>query len=107
VRSDCPKVKEDVSAFVIATFPPSGKVARVKVERVKTGEVNGIPVYRTVFGAVENLPKPEKDTVYIVSVLVLQAVPHRSDLVAPDTTPESVVRNTKGQIVAVKGFQII
>jgi len=92
---------------IIATFPPSGQVARVSVKRQKVGEVNGIPIYANKFGEVQNLPPPQPDTVYIVSILVLQACPQRSDLVAPDTTPAGAIRDEQGKIIGVRGFQVI
>lgn len=109
VKEDCPnKVSngKDIEPYIITRIAPSGKVARVQTKRVKVSEIDGIPVYRTFFGEVENLPAPEKDTIYIVSILVLQAE-NRSDLVAPDTTPQSAVRDSQGKIIAVKGFQVI
>ena len=92
---------------VKAVFPPSGKVARVSVQRVQAGEINGVPVYANKFGEVENLPEPQPNTVYIVSLLVLQACPDRRDLVAPDTSPQGAVRDEQGRIIGVRGFQII
>ena len=97
----------DENGNVVATFPPSGQIARVKTSREKVGEINGIPVFKTVFGKVEDLPESQPDTVYIVSLLVLQACPDRHDLVAPDTSPQGAVRDEQGRIIGVKGFQII
>ena len=111
VKNECPnKVnsEKDIEPYVIAQFPPNDTVARVQTKRVKVSEIDGIPVYRTFFGEVENLPAPEKDTIYIVSILVLQAVKgKRTDVICPDTTPPSAVRDSQGKIVAVKGFQTI
>ena len=116
-------------------IPPSGKIARVEVLQENDGEINGIPIVRTSFGAVEGLPAPsicancsnnslyggscqctagglpsdckdfEPIEVYIVSTLVAQAIDGRKDIVAPDTSPESAVRDEQGRIVAVKRFQ--
>jgi len=86
-------------------IPPSGKTARVKTEQQVVGEIEGIPVVRTAIGDVEGLPEPRENVVYIVSTLVAQAVPHREDVVAPDTSPQGVVRDSEGRIVGVKRFQ--
>jgi len=90
---------------------PSGKVARVTVKRKKIGEINGIPVYRNEFSEVEGLPFPKRGVIYIVSILVQQALKlrgiKRKDVVSPDTSPEGVVRDKNGKIVGTKGFQII
>lgn len=105
------KVYFEDGETVKAVIKPSGEVARVTVVRKKIGEVNGIPVYRNVFGKVEGLPKPKKGVYYIVSTLVQQAVrsrgSKRKDLLSPDTTPESVVRDKDGRVIGVKALQVI
>jgi len=85
-------------------IPPSGTVARVETIKEKTGEINGIPVYNTKFGAVEGLPDPEPYKAYIVAGLVQQATPWRKDLLSPDTSPDGVVRDAEGRIVGVRGL---
>ena len=90
------------------TIPPSGTEARVSSQMEKVNELNGIPVVKTTWGDVVGLPDPQPDTVYIVSMQVLQALKGaRSDLVGPDTSPSGVVRDENGNIVGVKGFQIV
>ena len=85
------------------TFWPSGTVPRVSVQQVPDGDIEGIPVVRTVYGAVEGLPDPIKGTTYIVSALVLSALAGaRTDVCAPDTSPASALRNEAGQIVGVR-----
>jgi len=86
-------------------IPPSGIVARVRTEQTLVRYVNGIPIVRTTFGDVEGLPEPQPNTLYIVSSLVAQAVPYRNDVVAPDTSPNGVVRDSEGKIIGVKRFQ--
>lgn len=96
---------------VVLSVPPSGTVARVATQQTVATQLDGIDVVRTVFGDVDGLPAPQPDTVYVVSTLVLQALRHagvdRSDVVAPDTSPASVVRNADGQVVGVKRFQVL
>jgi hypothetical protein len=92
---------------VVLRVPPSGQVARVAVKEELVGTVNGVPVYRTTYGAIEGLPEPEQGTIYIVSLLVLQAMAgKRSDLVAPNTspTPLGAVRDAQGRIIGVRSF---
>lgn len=89
---------------VVLKIPPSGSIARVSVRKEKVGEINGIPIYRVEYGEVE-LPPPQENTVYIVSTLVLQALKgKRNDIISPDTSPDSVVRDKKGMIKGVKSF---
>ena len=91
----------------ILEVKPSGIVARVETETEVVGEVNGIPIVRTRFKEVGNIPEPGPDRMYIVSTLVLQAVgKDRPDLIAPDTaSPESVIRDGNGRILGVRRFQ--
>jgi hypothetical protein len=87
-------------------FPASGKVARIS----STSEVmyfleqdNGlIPVYKTCFGEVQGLPEnPVNGTFYIVSGIVLSAMPNRWDLLAPG----ELVRDGNGNPVGCRGFR--
>ena len=87
--------------------PPSGQIARVTTSQEVIGYIDDVPVVRTVFGEVTGLPDPVKDTIFIVSSLVLGALKgSRPDVVAPDTGP-TAIRNDNGQIVAVTRFQMI
>lgn len=83
-------------------FAPTAPAARVATSQVEVSEVDGIPVRRNTFGQVENLPEPQEGTVYIVSLVVLQAVAGRRDVVAPDSGATAIREN--GQIKAVTGF---
>jgi len=89
----------------VRVVPPSGQIARVRSEQTVVGEVNGVPIVKTTFGDVEGLPEPQPNTVFIVSSLVAQLVPHRDDVVAPDTSPSGAVRDADGRIIGVKRFQ--
>ncbi len=96
---------------------PSGQVARVVTAAVHAYDVVVedpavpvvflAPVFYTSFGEIENLPDPERGVVYVTSSLVAQAAAARgrTDVVAPDTSPESAIRNADGQIVAVRRLQ--
>jgi hypothetical protein len=91
---------------VIRVIPPTTPAARVSSVSAVTGDCDGIPVTKTTFGHVEGLPDPQQETIYIVSLLVQQRVPHRSDVYRPDTGPSSVVRDAAGQIVGVKALAV-
>lgn len=101
----------DADGNNILSVAPSGNVARVATQQTVVGNIAGIDIARTVFGDVDGLPAPQPDTVYIVSTLVLQALKDagisRDDVVAPDTSPQSAVRNADGQIIGVKQFQVL
>ena len=76
-------------------------VARVEASFSDPDE-NG--VVAQVFGDIQGLPDPKQDTIYIVSLVVLQAAKGRDDLVAPASGHPDTVRNDKGHIVSVPFF---
>jgi len=116
----------------IITIPPSGQVARVStnqkvVDSVKYDGIE-IPIVQTTFGEVHGIPdvcgnchkdpktcpvvfkdaicdEQEPKHIFIVSSLVAMALSGRKDIVAPDTSPNGVVRDSYGNIKGVKRFQ--
>jgi hypothetical protein len=96
---------------IILQIPPSGKVARVSVKAELVGYVNGVPIRKTTYGDIEGLPDQQPNTIYITSTIVLLALQakgiRRSDVLSPDTNPDSVVRDASGKIIGVKYFQVV
>jgi len=91
---------------VIDKIPSSGN-ARVAMSEELIGELNGIPVVRSVSGGVEGMPDPQAGVVYIVSFITLQALvgtSDRCDFVSPNTN-SACVRDDEGNILGVMGFQ--
>lgn len=85
------------------TIPASGTIARVGMDQVKVGDIDGIPVFRTVFSKdITDLPAPTDDTFFIVSTLVAQAAVGRDDLVVP----ANLIRDDNGVIIGASGFQV-
>ena len=88
----------------VVTIPPSGQVARCAVTRVQvdTITVDGVtvPINKTQFGAVSDLPDPRPDTIYVVSALVAQAVPERQDVFIVD----DAVRDDQGRIIGARAL---
>lgn len=94
------------------TYPPSGTVATVeekitpngdrflenKVEAYESGLQ--VPIVKREFGEVQGLPEPQPGILYLVSSMVLAAVPDRKDVFAPDSG-QSATRNEKGHVVAI------
>jgi len=100
---------------VIMRIPPSGVVARVEtvseiIGYCDAGQVK-IPVRATRYGEIRGLPEAKKGVIYIVSTVVLLALKakgiKRNDVVAPDTNPDSVVRDEQGRVIGVKYFQVV
>ncbi len=82
---------------------PSHGVARISsVSTELTHPVTGAPtgLFVTSFGEAIGLPKPSKDVVVIVSAMVRQALPDRTDLVSPG----ELVRDDEGRPVGCRGF---
>jgi len=92
------------SEGVDQVIEPSGTVARVsQTPGQNIDTINGIPVYSApVNGAVEGLPEPQEDIIYLVSGLVLTSCQGRADVFGPGTGPkDEAIRNEKGHTVAV------
>ena len=83
----------------ILTLEPSGICPRCSVERKKVGDINGIPINKSVFGDVYDLPSPQPDTIYIVSRLVAEAT-RREDLYIVD----DAVRDENGRIIGCRAL---
>ncbi|MDD3460946.1 MAG: hypothetical protein PHW28_06600 [Mesotoga sp.] len=96
--------KEDGTEVVLS---PSGLVPRVNSESVTIGSVNGIPIVQSKLTNVDNIPEPAPNTIYLVSSFVSAALPDREDVLSPDTSPESVIRDESGRIVGVRRLQKI
>lgn len=62
-----------------------------------------LPTVRKSYAAVEGLPAPEEGTIFVVSLVALQALAgSRSDVYAPDTGPDSAVRDGSGKILGIR-----
>lgn len=84
-------------------FPASGQVARCAEVITSAGEVEGIPLIRRNFGAVEGLPPISEGTMYIVSAMVMQASPGRADLVCPG----ELIRDATGKVIGCKNLAVL
>lgn len=96
----------DINDETVLSVPSSGN-ARVQNTLDEQPPIGGIPCHKVGFGEVEGLPEAQPDTTYIVSAFVLSALNGtRADVVAPNTSPVSAVRNEKGHIIGVRGFSV-
>jgi len=88
---------------IVREIPPTPPAARVSTRRprVEREPIAGVPFAETVMGRVENLPDEDGRRIYIVSRVVISALPDRTDLVCPDTGPDCV-RDEGGRVVAVR-----
>lgn len=92
---------------------PSGQIARVAQTREDrpafqlddpiSPDGDGISRFDTnysTFGQVEGLPEPEKGVAYLVSALVMSAVPDRTDVFAPG----ELLRDAEGRVIGARGL---
>ncbi len=82
------------------TFQPAGPAPRLEPSREPLGEILGIPVVRTTLGKPVGLPTPEEGVVFVVSALVAEACPERTDLAYPG----EAVRDSDGVIIGARGL---
>jgi hypothetical protein len=87
---------------LVQTFKSEGS-ARCVATRQKVATLNGLPINKVGFGETVDLPDFDYDIFYIVSRIVADANPERSDLLIVDDT----VRNEQGQIIGCKSFSQI
>ena len=86
----------------ILTMQPHGPAARLAVEREDLGDFPGagIPFVRSTMGLPTGLPPHEPGAIIIVSALVAEACPSRTDLAYPG----EAIRDESGRIVGSKGL---
>lgn len=86
------------SGEVVEEIPSSGN-ARVEEKKTKTGEINGVPVYKKYYSRVKGIP-PEKDNTYYYVSSLVAAQSERNDLLVPG----EYVRDEKGRIQGIVSF---
>lgn len=84
----------------IRIVQPSGQVARVSTTEIPLSPLGDIPVAARKKGRAEGIPDPQEGVAYIVSGMVLEAVPERSDVFAPG----ALLRGPDGQPVGCQGL---
>lgn len=87
-------------SFMNLPKPVGEAIPRRSTQVEQQGDLGGLPVYKTVLGPVEFAPAPCEDTIYVVSRMVVDALPDRSDLFAPG----EAIRDADGKVVGAKGL---
>lgn len=90
----------DVDGKEIACFAPTFPSARCTQTNTVVSVMGEIPITKTTFGEIYDLPDEHGDTKYIVSRIVLSAAKGRKDLL----TPNQVVRDGDGNIVGCQSL---
>ena len=83
-------------------FEPEGIVPRVSQTSSFVRHVNGVDLWESCYGEVQDLPEAHPDTFLIVSAIVKIACPARSDLLSPG----ELIRDSEGKVVGCKGLRI-
>lgn len=94
------RIYDNCSLLMTTTIEPSGVIARVSTKEVPMDPINEIPVIRTEYGEIENLPAPKESTVYVVSSLVAARCPERADVFVLGRP----IRDKQYQIVGYAGL---
>lgn len=93
--------KEDGSTIV---FESEGSIRMETTAK----EVVSIDGFKTVCIDVDKektvTPAPENETFFIVSSMVREAFPERTDFISPATDPAFVIRDEKGFVKAVRAW---
>ena len=79
---------------------PSGVCPRVSTIEELEGSLDGIEIFRLTYGQVEDLPDPEEGVNLIVSKMVRDARPDRTDLFYPTR----IKRDDAGRIIGCGGL---
>ena len=85
---------------LVMKLPKGDVVPRLTQTTKVEGEIHGVTITSTQFGATQDLPDSIEGVLYIVSRLVLQANPSRNDLVVPN----ELVRDAEGNILGCKSL---
>lgn len=90
-------------------FNPAERPARVAqaYQPAGAGNLEGIPLVRSEFGAVDGLPAPAPGVYFIVSRLVAEAARRAGRQVSDLLIPTNFVRDDKGRILACQGFEVL
>lgn len=85
---------------LLVNIEPTAPAARCSVKNEKIGEADGVPLFASSYGEVIDLPEPQEDTIFIVSLVVRQALPNRTDLASPG----ELIRDSEGKPIGAKGL---
>ena len=96
----------DITISGYGTLHKSENPCYVKTEQMIIGKLSNIPIAKTEFKQIVNLPEPEEGTYFIVSRITMDYVPfNREDVFCVDTGP-TAIRDENGQVVAVTQLSI-
>lgn len=94
----------DADGHTVRVITPSGPPARAQTTQTDLGEIAGIPVTRTVYGAPEGLPDPQPGVYLVVATLTIQAARAAGRTTEDLYAPGELVRDDQGRIVGCRGL---
>lgn len=102
----------DGSDQLVATFEPSGIIARAAQTDRKVGEVEVAPgvsvdVVSTSFGEPTDLPEPAEATFNVVSILTAQAAKAAGRSTGDLLVTSDPVRGQDGRIIGCRRFSVV
>jgi len=83
-------------------IPASGEIARMNVNTMDAGQIEGISIVETRILGFSGIPEPAPDTAYIVPSMVRVQFPKRRDLLSPS----KFLRDRHGSITGCLGLEI-
>ncbi len=86
----------------IAYYPPSGTVARATQTSEKIGELDGVDVVSTKFGAPVDLPAAQQGKFYLVSAITASAAQAHGRFVGDLLLTIDPVRDDQGRIIGCR-----
>jgi hypothetical protein len=95
-------IKVVLASGYCKTIPTSGMVARVETESKQVGTCLSVPLFKTTFGNVQDLPEQRDNILLIVSAMVRNALPNRNDLISP----KGLIRDGQGNVLGCEGFDM-
>jgi hypothetical protein len=99
-------IGHDITISGYGTLSKSDNPCYVETEQMIIGKLAGIPIVKTNFIKLVNLPDPEEGTYFIVNRITMDYIPFlREDIFCVDTGP-TAVRDENGQVVAVTQLSI-
>jgi len=99
-------IGHDITISGHATLPKCDNPCYVETQQMIIGKLSGVPIAKTEFMKIMNLPDPEDGTYYIVSRIAMDYVPFkREDVFCVDTGP-TAIRDENGQVIAVTQLSI-
>ena len=87
---------------VVMRFAPEPVAARYGSYVVTIGDINGIPLTKTEYTRMYNLPNEIPDTYFIVSRMTAQLNPTRHDLLVPNEQ----VRDETGRVIGCRSLEL-